>query len=56
MPMEEEESIPLLSLKADYHPDQISSYNCGDDCPPAPPLSTASDAYGWLCEEFPSRA
>jgi hypothetical protein len=20
--------------------------------PPAPPLSTASDTYGWLCEEF----
>ena len=41
-----------LSLKADNHPDQISSYNCGDSCPPAPPLSTASDRYGWLCEEF----
>jgi hypothetical protein len=42
----------LLSLKADNHPDQISSYKRCDDYPPAPPLSTASYTYGWVCKEF----
>jgi hypothetical protein len=41
-----------LWRKADNHPDQITGYNSCDDCPAAPPLSTASDTYGWLCEEF----